>query len=269
MQSIEGKIAFVTGAGSGIGRAIAMSLAKAGAAVAVADIDLASATNVSDEIRGAGGRAMPISCDVTSRKSIEEAADAVGSELGHVHVLVNNAGAFTVGALNETTRKDWEWILDINVLGVVNGLHVFLPRIQAHGEEAHIVNTASVSGHIGVAGLSIYTASKFAVVGLSECLRLELAGSRIGISVLCPGIVKTGLLETSQRHRGEEYGGPQSALAGGGMNDVIESGTDPAEVGARVLAAIASDEFYIFTHPGLRPAFENRWNEIMKSYPTD
>ncbi len=267
MQNIEGKVALITGAGSGIGEAIANSLARAGAAIAVADIDVAAAERVSEGIRESGGRATPIACDVTSDASIAAAADAAEAELGNIQLLVNNAGAFTVGLLSETSRKDWNWILDINVGGVVNGLHAILPRMQARGDEGHIVNTASVSGHIGVAGLSIYTASKFAVVGLSECLKLELAESRIGVSVLCPGIVKTDLLESSQRHRGEAFGGRGNAPADGGMTQVIESGTDPAEVGERVRQAIQRADFYIFTHPELRPAFQNRWNDILTSYP--
>jgi len=263
MQDLNGKNAFVTGGASGIGFAMAQSLASRGVAVALADIDPTAAEAAAARIEEGGGRACAVECDVTSESSLAKAADAAIARLGEIRIVINNAGAFTVGPLEETRRSDWEWLLELNVVGVVNGLHTFLPRLRAQGGEAHIVNTASVSGHLPVPGLSIYTASKFAVVGLSECLRLELADTPIGLSVLCPGIVRTSLLETSLRHRPDRHGGG----AGGGveMKSVIEGGSDPAELGERVASAIESGEFYVFTHPHLRPAFERRFAEILGS----
>jgi NAD(P)-dependent dehydrogenase (short-subunit alcohol dehydrogenase family) len=265
MQELNGKVAFVTGGASGIGLAIATSLSKRGVAVALADIDEAAARAAAEKLASAGGRAFGVHCDVTREDSLETAADATAAELGDVHIVVNNAGAFTVGALEDTKRSDWEWLLELNVVGVTNGLRLFLPRLKALDEETHIVNTASVSGHVPVAGLSIYTASKFAVVGLTECLRLELAGTKIGLSVLCPGIVRTSLLETSPRHRPERHGRGETGSSP--IQAVIESGTDPADVGEQVSRAIESGEFYVFTHPPLRPAFEKRCAEILQSYP--
>lgn len=265
MKDLNGKAAFVTGGASGIGLAIAKSLAARGAHVALADIDEAAAQAAASEIERAGGRAFGVHCDVTSEESLERAADAVAAELGDVRILVNNAGAFAVGGLETTSRSDWEWLLELNVIGVTNGLRLFLPRMRALGGDAHIVNTASVSGHIPVAGLSIYTASKFAVVGLTECLRLELADSPIGISVLCPGIVKTSLLETSPKHRPDRHGGVGAEP--GPMQSVIESGSDPAELGEQVADAIQAGDFYVLTHPPLKGAFKARFDEILKSYP--
>lgn len=265
MQNLTGKSAFITGGASGIGLAMANSLAREGVAIALADIDENAAQVAARKIEEAGGRAIPIVCDVTSEESLEQAADRASEVLGNIHILANNAGAFAVSNFEDTQRKDWEWLLEINVLGVVSGLHTFLPRMRAHGESCHIINTASVSGHIPVAGLSIYTASKFAVVGLSECLRLELADSEIGVSVLCPGIVKTGLLQSSAQHRSQKHGGGGKQIETP-MDAVIESGTDPAELGDRVVSAIKAGEFYILTHPSIRPAFELRFGEIMKSY---
>ncbi len=266
MQDFRGKTAFITGGANGIGRAMADSFAREGVTVAVADIDLAAAGSACKEIEASGGRALPIRCDVTSEESLAEAAAEVRKTLGPVHLLVNNAGAFTACPLEETTRRDWEWLLEINVLGVVNGLHAFLPGMKEHGEPAHIVNTASVSGHIGVAGLSIYTASKFAVVGLSECLKLELAESPVNISVLCPGIVKTGLIESSLENRPERHGG-QDANVGEDVAAITASGTDPATIGENVIEGIRSETFYIFTHPTVRPALESRFEGIMAAYP--
>jgi NAD(P)-dependent dehydrogenase (short-subunit alcohol dehydrogenase family) len=267
MQDLRGKSAFITGAGSGIGQAIAESFAREGVAVAIADIDAEAGARACEQIKSGGGHAVSVQCDVTSEASLADAADEASSALGPIHLLVNNAGAFTVAPLEQTKRRDWEWLLEVNVIGVVNGLHTFLPRMRAHEEPCHIVNTASVSGHIGVAGLSIYTATKFAVVGLSECLRLELADSPIDVSVLCPGIVKTGLLDSSRKHRaGRHGGGGGEALDQVPMDAVIESGSNPAELGDQVVSGIRQGDFYILTHPNLKPAFEMRFNEILSNY---
>lgn len=266
MQDLDEKVAFVTGGASGIGLAIARSLASRGARVALADVDEGAAVAAARDIEAGGGRAVGVHCDVTSEESLERAADATAAELGDVRIVVNNAGGFAVGALEATSRADWEWLLELNVIGVTNGLRLFLPRLKALGGEAHIVNTGSVSGHIPVAGLSVYTATKFAVVGLTECLRLELVGTTIGLSVLCPGIVKTSLLETSQRHRPDRHGGAGADPIP--MQAIVDSGSDPALLGERVVHAIEANEFYILTHPQVRPAFEARFKDILASYPS-
>ena len=264
MQELNQKGAFITGGANGIGLAIAKSLARRGTSVAIADIDLDAAVSASKQIESSGGKACAVACDVTKRESFEAAADAAVEAIGPIHVLVNNAGAFATGVLEDTKRSDWEWLLEINVIGVVNGLQTFIPRMRAHGQESHIVNTASISGHIATPGLSIYTATKFAVVGLSETLRLELADSDIGISILCPGVVKTGLIESSGRHRPARFGG--AAEVAPGLADLIDSGIDPSEVGERVAKALLEKEFYIFTHPALRGVVEHRTDEILSSY---
>jgi NAD(P)-dependent dehydrogenase (short-subunit alcohol dehydrogenase family) len=265
MQDIAGKAAFITGGANGIGRSIAESFVRAGASVAIADIDPTAAARTCSELEAEGARAVPVACDVTNPESLARAADEATEALGSIHLLVNNAGAFTAGPLEETVRKDWEWLLEINVLGVVNGLHTFLPRMRAHGQPSHIVNTASVSGHLGLQNLSIYTASKFAVVGLSESLSRELADSAIGVSVLCPGIVRTGLLESSREHRPDRHGGANAAAALD-VTSVVQTGTDPAAIGDQVVAGVRAGEFYILTHPELRPAFEARFARIMAAY---
>jgi short-subunit dehydrogenase len=182
-----------------------------------------------------------------------------------VQLLVNNAGAFAHSPLAETEAKDWEWLLSINVKGVVNGLHTFLPRLRAQGKGGHIVNTASISGHLPMAGLSIYTATKYAVVGLSECLNLELSEEDIGVSILCPGIVKTGLIESSALLRPDVHGGPL-APESNPLRAVIEQGTDPADVGERVVDGIRNGELYIFVHADLAMAVKYRHGEIQAAY---
>jgi len=265
MQDLAGKSAFITGAASGIGLAMARSFAREGVAIAIADIDLEAAETARKDIESAGGRAVAIQCDVTSRDSVEAAADHATHALGPIHLAVNNAGAFTAAEMSETFTQDWEWILAINVMGVVNGIHTFLPRMRAHGEGGHIINTASISGHIPVVGLSIYTASKYAVVGLSECLSLELADENIDVSIVCPGIVKTGLVETSARHRPDKHGGPMAA-SDERLDAIIETGTDPAILGDRVVEGVRKGELYIFTHPELRAAVQNRHQAILDAY---
>ncbi len=265
MQDLKGKSAFVTGGANGIGRAIAESLAREGVAVAIADIDLEAARQTCKELEASGAHAIPVECDVTKNESLEQARDLAIEALGPIHLLVNNAGAFAVCPLEETTRHDWEWLLEINVLGVVNGLHTFLPHMRAHGEEAHIINTGSVAGHIAGPGVSVYTASKFAVVGLTECLRAELVDTPIGVSVLCPGVVKTGLIESSREHRPDRHGG-RGAEPGVDVTSITASGSDPANVGDRVVAAVKAREFYIFTHPDLKPAFEARFGRILAAH---
>jgi NAD(P)-dependent dehydrogenase (short-subunit alcohol dehydrogenase family) len=267
MQELSGKVAFITGGANGIGRAIANSMAREGVAVAIADIDPDAAAKACAAIEASGGRAVPVSCDVTQEKSVAQAADEASAALGEIQLLVNNAGAFMLAQLEDTKRTDWEWLLEVNVLGVVNGLHTFLPRMRAQSAPCHVVNTASVSGHIPTPGLSIYTASKFAVVGLTESLRIELMGSSIGVSLLCPGIVSTGLLDSSRKHRASRFGA--SGEGASPMEAVIAQGSDPALLGDQVVEAVKADEFYIFTHPGLRPAFENRFNAILAAYRAD
>jgi NAD(P)-dependent dehydrogenase (short-subunit alcohol dehydrogenase family) len=265
MQELQGKAAFVTGGANGIGRAIAESFAREGVAVAIADIDPKAAEQACKQLEASGARAIPIECDVTSEDSLANALETATAALGPIHILVNNAGAFSVSPLEDTKRSDWEWLLEINVIGVVNGLHTFLPHMRAHGEPAHIINTASAAGHFAGPGLSVYTASKFAVVGLTECLRAELADSSIGVSVLCPGVVKTGLIESSREHRPERHGG-HGADPGLDVASITEDGTDPAAIGDQVVAAVKTGEFYIFTHSEMKPIFESRFRRILAAH---
>lgn len=265
MQQLQGKSAFVTGGANGIGRAIAESFAREGVAVAIADIDPKAAESACEELEASGARAVPIECDVTSEESLARALEKATKALGPIHLLVNNAGAFAVAPLEETQRRDWEWLLEINVIGVVNGLHTFLPHMRAHGEPAHIINTASVAGHIAGPGLSVYTASKFAVVGLTECLRAELEDTAIGLSILCPGIVKTGLIESSRENRPDRHGG-READPGVDVAPITAGGSDPAAIGDQVVAAVKANEFYIFTHPDMKPIFEARFGRILEAH---
>jgi NAD(P)-dependent dehydrogenase (short-subunit alcohol dehydrogenase family) len=257
MKAFTGKTAFVTGAANGIGRGIAAALASAGAKIAIADIDADALdkTRAAFEAEGATVLATPL--DVSERAAVEDAADKIEAAFGPVHVLVNNAG-ITLGPIPVTDIDEemWDWIFGVNLFGVVNGVSTFVPRMLATGQEGHVVNTASIGGLQVNAELQngSYSMTKYAVVALSEALQLQLAGSSIGVSVLCPALVRTTLQESAGR-RPERFGGPYDKVVPGHELDMATmqpTELQPDEVGDRVLAAIRDDDFYIFTHPETR-----------------
>jgi NAD(P)-dependent dehydrogenase (short-subunit alcohol dehydrogenase family) len=268
MRELAGKTAFVTGGASGIGLALGRAFAEAGMKVMLADIEteaLAAAVkslhNVGPEVRG-------ISCDVADPASVERAARASFEAFGNVHVVCNNAGVAAAGGIDNISLDNWRWVLDVNLMGVLYGIRSFLPHIRAHGEGGHFVNTASMAGMNGGLGFSPYTTSKFAVVGMSEGLAAQLKPLGIGVSVLCPSYVRTGIGE-SGRNRPQRYGTTQTfdpaspvGMMVARITENIQAGLDPSDVAARVLAAIAGDEFYVFTHPGMREEVDERFAAI-------
>ena len=205
MKDLSGKTAFVTGGASGIGLSMARAFGAAGMNVMLADInedDLAAAVTELNErqVKAAGVR-----CDVTERQSVERAAKETVDRFGKVHVVCNNAGVGAGGPIDTVKPGDWDWTIAVNLMGVVYGMEAFLPHIRAHGEGGHYVNTASMAGMISVPGMEPYTASKYAVVGMSEGWAGQLAPENIGVSVLCPGFVKTRIHESS-RARQDKFG---------------------------------------------------------------
>jgi len=266
MRELVDKAAFVTGGASGIGLALGRAFAKAGCKVMLADIEKPALDAAVAGLSGSGGEIRGIVCDVADPASVDAAAEATFSAFGKVHVLCNNAG---VGARG-STLDDWRWVLDVNVLGVVNGVRAFLPHMRAHGEGGHIVNTASMAGMINrFHGFHPYPASKYAIVGLSEGLAIQVKPFGIGVSVLCPGIVRTNILE-SARNRPERYGPPTPVDTANPIYtrfaELVRTGMDPAEVARRVLAAIREDELYVFTHPDARGALEERFQAILAAF---
>lgn len=273
MKEVAGKVAFVTGGASGMGLAMVRSFAGAGMKVTVADIERKALDAVAEEFADSNSEILPLELDVTDRDAMERAADATEEAFGKVHVVCNNAGVAVGGAVDEMSYRDWDWVLRVNVDGVVNGVQTFARRIAAHGEGGHFVNTASMAGHIAVPGLSVYTASKFAVVGLSEVMRADLAPRRIGVSVLCPGVVRTNIFD-SGRNRPASLTGERDTASlvlsadvadqdrSARLGELLANALDPAVVGDMVLHAIQHEEFYIFTHPEIQSATDARFAEI-------
>jgi len=269
MRELAGKTAFVTGGASGIGLALGRAFAAAGMKVMLADIEavalekaVKNLNEFSPDIRGT-------LCDVGDPASVERAAQASFAAFGNVHVVCNNAGVAAGGGIDTISLDNWRWVLDVNLMGVLHGIRSFLPHMRAHSEGGHIVNTASMAGMMGGLGFSPYGASKFAVVSMSEGLATQLKPHGIGVSVLCPSYVRTGIGD-SGRNRPERYGpatvldpeGPSAKMVAE-IARQLAAGLEPAAVAARVLTAIRENQLYVFTHPGMRAEVEARFTAIL------
>lgn len=272
MRELAGKTAFVTGGASGIGFALGRAFAEAGMQVMLADVEADALAAAVNSLHNVGPGVLGIDCDVADAASVERAAKATFDAFGNVHVVCNNAGVAAGGGVDEIALDSWRWVIDVNLMGVVHGIRAFLPHMRAHGEGGHIVNTASMAGMQSGLGFSPYTASKFAVVGISEGLVPQVAPFGIGVSVLCPGFVRTRIGE-SGRNRPEQYGAAQAPPPGSAtamlvamVDEMIRNGIDPAHVAARVLAAIRANELYVFTHPEMRTEVENRFTAITTAF---
>ncbi len=274
MKELRGKVAFVTGGASGIGLGIVKAFVGAGMSVAIADLrqdhlDGALAHFAERDLRG---RVHGIMVDVSDRDAMARAADETEKRFGKVHVLVNNAGVGIEGPLRRATYDDWDFGLGVNLGGVVNGLQTFLPRIRAHGEGGHVVNTASLAGLVWMPSfMAIYATSKAAVITLTECLRDDLAPDRIGVSVLCPGPIRTNIHEAGQNRpsRFKKTSGFAEAEAALAKREPSPLWMDPDVVGERVVRGIQNDELYLITHGEWRDAFTQRMNAILAAMPTE
>ena len=261
MKDVRGKVAVVTGGASGIGRAMAEAFTAAGMRVVIADVEAAALERTATELGVRGVRV-----DVTKPEDLESLAQAVKDEFGTCHVLCNNAGVGGGGLLQELTMRDWKWVIDVNLWGVIHGLQSFLPLLLGNADGGHVVNTASMAGLSPLPGAAPYSASKYAVVGISETMREEFRGTGVGVSVLCPGFVKTNIF-SSQRNRPQELRNETKKTAARTANEdmirlVNETAIDPAEVASKVLHAIVNDEFWIFTHPDLLEPYRQRNREL-------
>ena len=269
MRELAGKTAFVTGGASGIGLALGAAFAQAGMKVMLADVETDALAEAVKGLHEFWPNVCGVACDVADPVSVECAAKASYQAFGNVHVVCNNAGVAAAGGIDNISLDNWRWVLDVNLMGVLHGIRSFLPHIRAHGEGGHIVNTASMAGMNSGLGFSPYVASKFAVVGISEGLATQLKPLGIGVTVLCPGFVRTRIDE-SGRNRPERYGATQTpdpaspaGLLLAQIAERLQAGLDPSDVAARVLAAIREDELYVFTHPEMRAELEDRFAAIM------
>ena len=273
MKDITGKTAFITGGASGIGLGMAKAFTAAGMQVAIGDLREDHLDEAMGYFKGKGKQIRPIILDVTDRDAMARAAEEAEKLFGPIHILCNNAGVNIICPLDQAGFEDWDWLLNVNLGGVINGLVTFIPRLKAHGEGGHIVNTSSIAGIVAGPGTGIYSATKFAIRGLSESLRCDLAPYNIGVSVLCPGTVATNL-QQSEENRPERYEGVADAatrerrsLTGMLFNQVLPTGMSSEEVGEKVLKGIRNNDFYILSHPEFREEFQESFDEIIAALP--
>lgn len=270
MFDLRGKTAFVTGGAGGIGLGITKVLLRNGMNVVAADLLPERLVIAASAVAEFGERVHFLQLDVSDRKAMLHAADEAERRYGNIHVLCNNAGVRGSAPIDVALYEDWDWVMGVNFNGVVNGIVSFLPRIKAHGEGGHIVNTSSVAGLIPMPGDGgVYSASKFAVRGLSDSLRLALAKFDIGVSVLCPGITRSYMLQ-SEKCRPAHLATPASRLAPA-LDDpsLADAGMDPVEVGECVLRAIQRNEPYILTHGEFKDELKGLFDEILAAFPGD
>lgn len=273
MKDLKGKTAFITGGASGIGLALTKVFSKAGMKVVMADLRQDHLDEAMAELKDSGVEVHPIRLDVSDRKAMAAAADEAERVYGKVHLLCNNAGVNIIRPITEATYEDFDWLFSVNTGGVVNGLMTFIPRMLAHGEGGHIVNTSSVAGFLTGPGTAIYSATKFAIRALSEAARYDLIPHGIGVSVICPGTVSTRLYE-SEDNRQQQYMGQvdeiikaQRAGTGELFRRVLPMGIDPMKVGEMTLKAVQNNEFYVITHVEVETDIRESFDELLAALP--
>jgi NAD(P)-dependent dehydrogenase (short-subunit alcohol dehydrogenase family) len=259
VTELAGRVAVVTGGASGIGRAMAELFARERAKVVLADIDQRALAAVVQSIKAQGGEALGVPTDVTDLKSVQALAESALKTFGKVNVLCNNAGVALWGGLETATHRDWQWVLGVNLWGVIHGVEAFVPRMIASKEPGHIVNTASMAGLIASRGLGVYNTSKYAVVGLSETLAKDLRAYGIGVSVLCPMGVATQIRESARNRPADlenETPGASEPV------ELIGRTLAPAAVAEMVLAAIRANRLYVITHEEALEALRRRHERL-------
>jgi NAD(P)-dependent dehydrogenase (short-subunit alcohol dehydrogenase family) len=273
MKDFPGRVAVVTGAASGIGRALATRFAAEGMKVVLADVEAAPLAEVEGELRSRGAAVLGVRTDVSRGGDVEALARRTLDAFGAVHVLCNNAGVAAGGLVWERPVTDWEWVLGVNLWGVIHGIRVFVPIMLAQDADAHIVNTASMAGLVSGPLNAIYNVSKHGVVTLSESLHHELTmvGARIRVSVLCPGWISTRIAD-SERNRPAHLRAeaparpptPQEQLLEQVARQLLASGLPPARVAELVFTAIRDERFYVLTHPEWKQMIRHRMEDILE-----
>lgn len=273
MQDFAGKVAVVTGAASGIGLGLSRTFVRNGMSVAMVDLRGDKLREAMEEVRPLGqGRVVAIEADVAKHESVEGAAQTIEREFGNIHLVCNNAGVVLRGKrMEDIDDATWNWLLGVNLYGVIHGIQAFVPRIRKHGEGGHIVNTASMAGHTAFNGLAPYHATKHAVVALSEVAYHELAtaGSPVGVSVLCPGFVNTRIAE-SDRNRPEQVAQPlisedaaEADATRQMIRDFFAMQQPPEQVAELVRDAVVERRFYVFTDDVWTSAIAERHEDVV------
>ncbi|MCC7548243.1 MAG: SDR family oxidoreductase [Burkholderiales bacterium] len=278
MKDFRDKVAVITGGASGLGLAMAKRFAAEGMKLVLADIEEDALRRVEQDFRRAKIPVIGIRTDVSRAQDIERLAEKALATFGGVHLLCNNAGVAPGGAVWENTLADWEWVLGVNVWGVIHGVRTFLPIMLRQDGECHVVNTASVAGLLSVPNMGSYCVSKHSVVTLSECLfhDLQQRGASIGVSVLCPAYVPTGIAD-SERNRpamlrnGQRNKTAEELAREEALRHAVSSGRVSADQVAQVVFdAVQANRFYILTHPRIKGAIQTRMEDIlMERQPTD
>jgi NAD(P)-dependent dehydrogenase (short-subunit alcohol dehydrogenase family) len=275
MKEFKEKVAVITGAASGIGRAMAERFAGEQMKVVLADIEEAALASAEKEMAGEGATVLAVRTDVSKADDVESLADKAFEAFGAVHLLCNNAGvAPPFGVTWERTLKDWEWVLGVNLWGVIHGIHSFVPRMIEQDSEGSIVNTASEAGITSSPGFAVYYATKHAVVGISETLHhdLALARSKLKVSVVCPWWVKTGIFDSDRNRPAELQNEPTSGKRRK-RDEIMEkmsrqtldaAGQNPSEVAEMVFEAVRDERFYVITHPDIKGRVRQRMEDILE-----
>ena len=267
MQQLAGKVAVITGGASGIGRALAQRLVTEQMKLVLLDVEATALANAERELREMGATVLAIETDVGSAASLEAAATRAREAFGVAHLIVNNAGvAGASGPSWLLSEADWAWTLQVNLWGVIHGVRTFLPPLLGSGEEGHVVNTASIAGLTTHPWMGPYCATKHAVVAMSEVLakELELAKAKIGVSVLCPGFVKTNISKSERNRPAAQRTGPRGPDLAQAMHALVDAGIEATTVAEHVVAAVKESRFYILTHPEMRGSLEHRQRDILE-----
>jgi NADP-dependent 3-hydroxy acid dehydrogenase YdfG len=283
MEDVKGKVVFITGGASGIGLGIAKACVRYGMKVVIADSRQDALDEAMAFFSENGGEVHPIRLDITDREAYTRAADEAEEKFGKIHVLVNNAGVASGGLTQQTTFKDWDFSVGVNITGVANGLVIILPRILKHGEGGHVVSTSSTAGFCAVNGNIIYNATKAAIAGMMETLAGELMGTNVGASVLIPGPTNTNLGPSTFANRPEHLrneGQPWPPQTPPGrqapppqmkrmMEEMQKIFMDPVETGERVLRGIRRNDIFIHTHPEFREGYIARHDALIRAIPDE
>jgi NAD(P)-dependent dehydrogenase (short-subunit alcohol dehydrogenase family) len=272
MKDFAGRTAFVTGGAHGVGIGLVRTLLAQGCKVAIADIRAASIDAALKALDNP--RAMGVTVDVSSRQELARAADKVEAQFGTVSLLFNNAGVNLFQTIEQSSYDDWDWIMGVNLHGPINGVMTFVPRMIRAGRGGYVVNTASMAGFLAAGVCGIYNTTKFAVRGMSASLRASLAPHGIGVSVLCPGLVKSYIYASDDvRPEALKTGAkPVDAEAVKRLAAVHEFGMEPDVIGARVLEAMREDRFHVFSHPEFKDELNELFAETLedfRDYPPD